>query len=332
MEAKKIYELIENRILAGNNIDTLKTLPDRSINCCITSPPYYGLRDYGTDEQIGLEPTPDEYIKRLVEVFREVKRVLKDDGTLWVVIADSYAGSGKSRVANPECVKNSLQRNNKGLIGKSAVTKTGRGDCKPKDLIGIPWMLAFALRADGWYLRQDLIWQKSNPMPESVTDRCTKNHEYIFLLSKSAKYYFNNKAIREPCSEANIKDFMKRKTLDNKGKGKSSYEEVRPDLCRSRNAYMPADFMRNKRSVWTVATECLKTEHHASFPQKLILPCILSGCPENGIVLDPFMGSGTTAVAAINNYRKYIGCELNKEYIKIAERRIKKETGLRNEY
>jgi DNA modification methylase len=239
--------MIFNCILPGDNIHTLKTLPSKSVHCCVSSPPYYGLRDYNTavweggdpecnhfrddkvvknktfisdkiakgdsifknickkcgalriDKQIGLENTPEEYIQKLVDVFREVKRILKDDGTLWVIIGDSYAGSGKGSAINPENAGKYKQGTNRGMIGKSAVTKVGWGDCKPKDLIGIPWMLAFALRNDGWYLRQDIIWNKPNPMPESVTDRCTKAHEYIFILSKSAKYFFDNNTIKEPC-------------------------------------------------------------------------------------------------------------------------------------
>jgi DNA modification methylase len=189
--------------------------------------------------------------------------------------------------------------------------------CKPKDLIGIPWMLAFALRADGWYLRQDIIWHKPNAMPESVADRCTKSHEYIFLLTKSPRYHYDRDAIKEPCSEATISDFKRRKTLNNKG---GSYTKTRPDLCRTREAYMPSDLRRNKRDVWIVNTKPYKGAHFATFPVELIEPCVLAGCPENGIVLDPFIGSGTIGVAAIKNKRNYIGIDLNGDYEYIRQR------------
>ena len=290
---------IHNRILPGNNIDTLKALSDNSVDCCVTSPPYYGLRDYGIDNQVGLEETPEAYIKKLVDIFREVKRILRDDGTLWVNIGDSYAGSGK---------------------GEGSKAKRG---IKAKDLIGIPWMLAFALRNDGWYLRQDIIWHKPNSMPESVIDRCTKSHEYIFLLSKSARYYFDHKAIQEiaqsPPAIRNKLDEGYSGMLPNGSNRFSEGERL-----------YGADGKRNKRDVWVVATEPSELSHFAMFPQKLILPCVLCGCPENGVVLDPFMGSGTTAVVAVKNLRRFIGCEINPEYIKIAEQRIANEMGLFN--
>ena len=336
-------------IINADCLDGLRSLPDGIADMCVTSPPYYGLRDYGCEGQIGLEETPEAYIERLVAVFREVWRVLRDDGTLWVNIGDSYAGSGKGGQSNEKRSENwQPQYGNKG--------KTY--GLKPKDLIGIPWMLAFALRADGWYLRQDIIWHKPSPMPESVTDRCTKAHEYIFLLSKSARYYFNNEAIREPCSPANVHDFLARKTLDNKSNGAGSYEDARPDLCRSRDAYMPDDFMRNKRdvwelkqnprpfakkgnndrndtgniyvdngyrqkrNVWAVATKPYSGAHFAVFPPDLIRPCIRAGSRQGGIVLDPFIGSGTTAEVAIEECRGCIGIELNPEYAEMARKRM----------
>jgi len=309
--------MTHNRILPGNNIDTLKTLPDNSVDCCVTSPPYYGLRDYGIDNQIGLEETPEAYIQKLVDIFREVKRVLRDDGTLWVNIGDSYAGSGKGGATHPENAANYKQGTNKGLIGQRAVINVSWGNCKPKDLIGIPWMLAFALRDDGWYLRQDIIWHKPNPMPESVTDRCTKSHEYIFLLSKSLRYYFDSDAIKEPAIQA---DRVRNDLIGVK----------QEDIYNPGNRTFNGSDTRNKRDVWVVATEPSGLNHFAMFPQKLILPCILCGCPENGVVLDPFMGSGTTAVVAVKNLRRFIGCEINPEYIKIAEQRIANEMGLFN--
>jgi DNA modification methylase len=285
--------MIVNHIFKGDNLNNLKTMPDSSVDCCVTSPPYFGLRDYRKDHQIGLEETPEEYVKKLLAVFIEVKRILKNDGTLWVIIGDVYAGSNKGGAKYPENAGNYKKGTNRGLIGQSNVNNVSWGECKNKDLVGIPWMFAFALRADGWYLRQDIIWHKPNPMPESVTDRCTKSHEYIFLLSKSKKYYFDNNAIKE--------------TAVNSG-----------HIC------------RNKRDVWTVAVKPNSHAHYAAYPEKLITPCILSSCPENGIVLDPFIGSGTTAVAAIKNNRKYIGCEINPEYIKIAEQRIAENKRLIN--
>ena len=282
---------------------------------CVTSPPYFGLRDYGHKGQIGLEQTPDEYIAAMVEVFRCVRDVLADDGTLWLNIGDSYSGSGKGPAGNLGKTHNERHMEKK----HSTIVPEGM---KPKDLIGIPWMLAFALRADGWYLRQDIIWHKPNPMPESVRDRCTKAHEYIFLLTKSAKYYYDSDAIKEPCSENNVKDFLRRKTMNNKGKGSGTYEEARPDLCRGREAYMPKDFKRNKRTVWTVTTKPYKGAHFATFPPDLIEPCILASSRPDDIVLDPFMGSGTTAAVALQHGRQYLGCELNPEYGELQQERI----------
>ena len=286
----------------------LKCLSDNSVNCCITSPPYYGLRDYGNDEQIGLEATPDEYFGMLVEVFREVRRVLTNDGTLWVNIGDSYAGSMKGAAQFPDNAMNYKQGTNRGTLSKATLVKQCT-NCKPKDLIGIPWMLAFALRADGWYLRQDIIWAKPSVMPESVKDRCTKAHEYIFLLSKSRKYYFDNESIKEPSTtfDTSIRD--RDNTKMNNTPGRSKMHGL------TTNDYE----MRNKRSVWTVATQPFRGGHFAVFPPKLIVDCIKAGCPENGIVLDPFMGAGTTAVVARKLNRNYIGFELNPDYVKIAE-------------
>lgn len=295
----------------------LKCLSDNSVNCCITSPPYYGLRDYGNDEQIGLEATPEEYIGKLVEVFREVRRVLTNDGTLWVNIGDSYAGSMKGAAQFPDNAMNYKQGTNRGTLSKATLVKQCT-NCKPKDLIGIPWMLAFALRADGWYLRQDIIWAKPNVMPESVKDRCTKAHEYIFLLSKSRKYYFDNQSIKEPSTtfDTSIRD--RDNTKMNNTPGRSKMHGL------TTNDYE----MRNKRSVWTVATQPFRGGHFAVFPPKLIVDCIKAGCPENGIVLDPFMGAGTTAVVARKLNRNYIGFELNPDYVKIAENRLIKEVGI----
>ena len=302
-------------IIQGDALSVLKTLKDESVNCCVTSPPYYNLRDYGVDGQIGLEETPEEYIQKLVEIFREVRRVLTKDGTLWVTIADSYAGSGKGASNYPDNAKKYKQGTNKGSVG-SYLSKTVSADCKPKDLIGIPWMLAFALRADGWYLRSDIIWAKNNPMPESVKDRCTKSHEYIFFLTKSPKYYFDDEAIAEPVKDSTIKRLSQPNLENQNGSytpskangamkaaapryGGKKYTE-NPDAfyrTKSGHAY---DFRpkRKKRDVWNVSTQPYKGAHFATFPPKLIEPCILAGCPAGGIVLDPFAGSGTTGMVA----------------------------------
>ena len=268
-------------ILQGDCIETLQKLNDKSINTCITSPPYWGLRDYGETDQLGLEDTPEEFVENLVKVFREVKRVLRDDGTVWLNLGDSYSSGGRTTTTNQTL------RGDKDY----GVTrpKPSKG-IKPKDLIGIPWRVALALQQDGWYLRQDIIWHKPNPMPESVKDRCTKAHEYIFLLSKSPKYYFDNESIKEDC-------------VSKTGK-------------------------RNKRSVWTVTTKPFKGAHFATFPMDLIEPCVLAGCPEGGTVLDPFGGSGTTGIVAVNHNRNAILCELNKEYIEIAKKRIEDQVGM----
>lgn len=318
-----------NVIYQGDCLEVLKTLSDGSVNCCITSPPYYGLRDYGVPGQLGNENSPEEYIKKLVDVFTEVRRVLADDGTLWVVIADSYAGSNQgagTKNLNPK------QASNKGTVymsDRNHKSKSLRIDgCKPKDLMGIPWLLAFALRESGWYLRQDIIWAKGNPMPESVKDRCTKSHEYIFLLSKSRKYYFDNKALREPA--VSIGD-MQRRVKNGHGEWKTKKAAgtyAVSGKARSREELYSKDGMRNKRDVWFVNTKPCKEAHFAVFPDALIEPCVLAGSKKGGVVLDPFMGSGTTAIVAARNGRDYIGIELNPDYVEIANRRIKNNVGL----
>ena len=295
----------------------LKLLPDKSVNCCVTSPPYFGLRDYGCDGQIGLEPTPDEFVQNLVSVFREVKRVLRDDGTLWLNLGDSYWG-GKGANGTSKALGNAEERGYKQPRG-TVVSSMRAQDAphpvlKGKDLIGIPWRVAFALQQDGWYLRQDIIWHKPNPMPESVKDRCTKAHEYIFLLSKSPKYYFDAKGIGEPLATAPHKPGNNNATLRTAGPndrgGKSQWDDTKERVwCKS--GY------RNKRSVWTVTTKPFKGAHFATFPPDLIEPCILAGCPKDGVVLDPFNGAGTVGVVALKHSRKYLGIELNPEYCKI---------------
>lgn len=312
---------MRNKIIQGNAYEVLKTMPDQSVNCCVTSPPYYGLRDYGVSDQIGLEDTPEAYTARLVDVFREVRRVLRDDGTLWVNIGDSYAGSRKGAATHPDNAGHYKQGTNRGLVGAAAVAKVGYGECKPKDLIGVPWTLAFDLRADGWYLRQDIIWSKPNPMPESVTDRCTKAHEYIFLLSKTPQYYFDAIAIKELAVSTDIKHFIDNGKDKQRGHGRRHAGFNGRYAERLAKEGVPTE--RNKRDVWTIATQAFSGAHFAVFPPDLIRPCIRAGCPVGGIVLDPFMGSGTTAVVALEEGRDYLGIELNERYInEIAEPRI----------
>jgi DNA modification methylase len=320
-------------VLQGDCIEQLKTLPAGSVNCCVTSPPYWGLRDYGVAGQMGLETTPEGYVAKMVEVFAEVRRVLRDDGTLWVNLGDSYANAGGAQQPH---------RDSCGGIGKKGTRGTQpyhaagggferpsalAGGLKPKDLVGIPWRVAFALQADGWYLRSDIIWHKPNPMPESVTDRPTKAHEYIFLLSKSAKYHFDAEAIREPAvydgqhcpaganSRANI-DRTPTPIRKQDELGKRTYTGFN-----ERWAERKVDG-RNKRTVWTVATEAYPEAHFATYPPKLIEPCILAGCPEGGTVLDPFAGSGTTLEVAGRLGRHAIGIELNPDYIHLIDKRV----------
>ena len=309
-------------ILIGDVREKLKELSDQSVNCCVTSPPYWGLRDYGDDGQIGLEQTPDAFITELVAVFREVKRVLRDDGTLWLNIGDSYFSTTKGTGGmNPETSpKNAIKGKNNFQAFDPVRVNAGDLPIKAKDLVGIPWMLAFALRADGWYLRQDIIWHKPNPMPESVTDRCTKSHEYIFLLSKSRQYYFDNEAIKEPSSNLG-------KTEIRFGGNKYGDSDDPKHATKSGNKYTDTG-KRNKRDVWTVTTKPFTGAHFATFPPALIEPCILAGCPEGGTVLDPFFGAGTTGLVAQRHNRKWIGCELNPEYAAIAQARIKAESNL----
>jgi len=295
-----------NKIEFGDCRETMRKWASQGVKAqtCVTSPPYYGLRDYGHEGQIGLEETPEEYIKAMVEVFRCVWDVLEDDGTLWLNIGDSYAGNN-SRASNNG-------RAGFGNAREKVVNRTGEG-LKTKDLIGIPWMLAFALRADGWYLRQDIIWHKPNPMPESVQDRCTKAHEYIFLMSKSQKYYYDHEAIKEPLKG-------EPETRDKNAEGYQA-DYSKGDRFSKGERVFGADGMANKRSVWSVPVKPYTGAHFAVFPSELIEPCILAGAPLGGIVLDPFMGSGTTAQVAQDLGRQYIGCELNPAYGKLQKKR-----------
>ena len=296
-----------NKVLFGDCRETLKTI-DTKARMCVTSPPYYGLRNYGDeDRQIGMEQSPEEYIAEMVKVFRSVRDVLTDDGTLWLNIGDTYYNYR----SDGNYPKQTVSRTKQDLPNFSPVRGNKLQGLKSKDLIGIPWMLAFALRADGWWLRQDIIWNKPNPMPESVKDRCTKSHEYIFLLSKSKQYYYDNEAIKEPVKQ----DWGTRDRTKGKYHNEGTGLQPHSGLTKSYTT-------KNKRSVWTVTNKPYKGAHFACFPPDLIEPCILAGSEENDIVLDPFMGSGTTAMVAKKHNRNYIGCELHEDYASLQTDRI----------
>ncbi len=370
-----------NRIYNIDCIEGMKQMDSESVHCCVTSPPYWNLRDYGVEGQIGLEPTLELYIEKMVEVFREVRRILRNDGTLWLNLGDSYCSTAPGTMGDNIHIEGTLEATRRARKVMRPETPVG---LKPKDLIGIPWRVAFALQADGWYLRSDIVWHKPNPMPESVTDRPTKSHEYIFLLSKSKRYYYDSKAIREPVirPESNTPEdilrcnMRKRSTAPkgnartfrggaycnnstfNNGEGgkrtvsgnyhvpsgwdieKGSHGSFHKDgRRRSGNIERkhgddrdrPGSQLgtsvpwegttKNKRDVWTVASQPCKEAHFATFPPKLIEPCILAGCPKGGIAFDPFMGSGTTGKVAKELQRNYIGFELNPVYIEISDKR-----------
>lgn len=360
-----------NKILQGDCVDILKMISDKSVNCCVTSPPYYALRDYGLPPTnwpevkyslfgfdivvqpmeccLGMEPTPNDYIGHLIHIFREVHRSLKKDGTLWVNIGDSYCstapGSQGDGLRGDGIFAGVKAETAEAHKRKRPKTPTGM---KPKDLMGIPWMLAFALRDDGWYLRQDIIWSKPNPMPESVTDRCTKSHEYIFMLSKSKKYYYDADAIRQNLTQSSI--FRLSQNVDDQngsdrvpGKTNGSMKAVSKKDKQRGHGRRHAGFNErwdlmekeeqqlmgaNKRSVWSVATKPFSEAHFATFPPELIEDCILAGCMEEGTVLDPFSGSGTTFIVARKKNRNAIAIEMNPDYIKISDKRRNKELGM----
>ena len=359
------------RIIVGDVRDKLRELADASVHCCVTSPPYFGLRDYGTgqwqggdtgcdhsrflggnglasakqvssggtqkyqyisdcgkcgatriDSQIGLEATPDAYVAELVAVFREVRRVLRNDGTVWLNLGDSYASGGTGGTSDKSKLHGGLGVGPTEKIKQGPIISRKPSEClKPKDLIGIPWRVAFALQADGWYLRQDIIWSKPNPMPESVTDRCTKAHEYMFLLSKSARYYFDAEAIAEVSAYPG----------DNRAERTDTRKLIDP-FCQDNGSRArtgsPTGDTRNKRSVWEVASQPFSEAHFATFPPALIEPCIKAGCPAGGMVLDPFGGAGTTGLVADRLGRNAVLIELNPEYAALAERRIHADAGL----
>lgn len=333
----------ESKIEFGDCRETMRRWAGEGVKAqmCVTSPPYFGLRDYGHDGQIGLEQTPEEYIKAMVEVFRCVRDVLADDGTLWVNIGDSY-NNFRSQMGPGQAVHGRDKLNGKPDV---KAKKRGVDGLKEKDLIGIPWMLAFALRANGWYLRQDIIWHKPNPMPESVTDRCTKAHEYVFLLSKSERYFYDAEAVKEPAKEwhgqAATFDRGNNAVASHVIPGQSAAQHrPRPSKKRGefngkteamagtgQNAFRAVTPTRNRRSVWTVATRPYKGAHFATFPPALIEPCILAGSRPGDTVLDPFMGSGTTAAVALQQGRQYLGCELNPEYGALQVARISDAVG-----
>lgn len=347
-----------NKIYQGDVLDVLRSWPDESVHCVVTSPPYWGLRDYGVAGQLGLESTPEEFVVKMVEVFREVRRVLRKDGTLWLNIGDSYSSQTKGDSRSREDILRSsglaLKKDRAEAKSQMDIQGTRRVDTglKPKDLVGIPWRVAFALQADGWYLRSDIIWSKPNPMPESVTDRPTKAHEYIFLLTKSAKYFYDAEAIKEPAiyreDERPFGNAGGNRHGDENRIFKPVYKDARSydgkhsdkqrghgrrhagfnDRWDKMEKLEQCSAMRNKRSVWTIATSPFPEAHFATFPQALIEPCIRAGSPQGGVVLDPFMGAGTTALVSLKLGRQYLGIELNPEYITIAEDRIMRDSGL----
>lgn len=307
----KFYQDLSGEIHLGDALEVLKTLHDGVVDCIITSPPYFGLRDYGIEGQVGLEEKPEDYTRKLVEIFREAKRVLKKDGTLWLNLGDSYATSHDHGATDEEKGWKS------GAMGGERQKHHGRangGDLPSKNLMGIPWRVAFALQADGWYLRQDIIWSKPNPMPESVTDRCTKAHEYIFLMAKSQKYHFDNEAIKLPVKQ----DWGTRDRTNGKYHTEGTGLQPHSGLEKSYE-------MANRRSVWTINTKPYADAHFATFPEELVKPMILAGCPRGGVVLDPFFGSGTTGRVAKDLACRYIGIELNPKYIQLAKERLAQE-------
>lgn len=315
-----------DRIHHGNALSVLRRLPSASVQTIVTSPPYFGLRDYGVDGQIGLEQTPQEYVAALVAVFHEARRVLRDDGTLWLNLGDSYASSTGNKTITPQTAY-LTGRAGGGAFAPAKKTleyaETSAGykayDVAPKNLLGIPWRTAFALQDDGWILRSDIIWAKPNPMPESVTDRPTKAHEYVFLFAKSPRYYYDADAVRES-AETNVKSKILGR--GNQGYARASGATKNPQRDQAGGYGYVSEGKRNRRTVWNVATHPFKGAHFATFPPKLIEPCILAGAPVGGVVLDPFFGSGTTGAVAIQHGRHYVGIELNAGYIEIANGRL----------
>jgi DNA modification methylase len=330
-----ISSLLSLDVRVGDCRQLMREMPDESVQCCVTSPPYFGLRDYGHPGQIGQEETPEAFVAAMVEVFREVRRVLKADGTCWLNLGDTYVNHSQPGGGDPTIG----QRN----VGASKYRPTPVEGLKPKDLIGIPWRVAFALQADGWYLRQDIIWAKPNPMPESVTDRCTKSHEYIFLLSKSKNYYYDHEAIKEPaeCGRLRGSGPMVKPGTGRNDSAMTGDHRVRPSKKKGdfngkteamadtgQNAFRAVTDTRNKRSVWNVQTFSYPEAHFATYPPDLIKPCIMAGTKPGDVVLDPFGGSGTTGQVAIELGRRAILCELNEDYAQIIHQRTNVTMGL----
>lgn len=321
-------------IIVGDCRETLRAMDSESVQCCVTSPPYFGLRDYGCDGQIGLEESPNLFVAEIVNVFREVRRVLSNDGTLWLNLGDTYAAGGLGCGA-----EGCKQRTNHGSVNGVHIQKPRKAPegLKPKDLVGIPWRVAFALQADGWYLRSDIIWHKPNPMPESVTDRPTKSHEYLFLFAKSERYYYDSEAIKEPsifgdprsptAAYSGKNDFREGKRPIRESVRRGGFNGKTNEL-EGREAFRAITDFRNKRSVWTVATHPYKDAHFATYPPQLIAPCILAGSRHGDTILDPFGGSGTTGMVALELGRKAILCELNPEYAELAKQRCNVTPGL----
>lgn len=336
-------------ILKGDCRDVLLDLPADSVHCVVTSPPYWGLRDYGIEGQLGLEDSAADYVAGMVAVFDAIRRPLRDDGTIWLNLGDSYAGGGNYRGIRSENTLTAKQRSNRGATGVSQkLSALGKdAGAKAKDLVGIPWLTAFALREAGWYLRQDIIWAKPNPMPESIRDRCTKAHEYIFLLSKSSRYYYDADAIAEPLAETSV-ERLGQNIAEQRGSNRVPGKTNGPmkAVGRATDTYTARAYehpqsaprgpasnfgifdKRNKRSVWEVTTQGFSEAHFATFPPALIEPCILAGCPEGGTVLDPFGGAGTTGMVADRLRRNAILIEINPEYAALAERRIRGDAPL----
>lgn len=326
-----------NDILCGDALKLLKKLPCNSIHCIVTSPAYWGLRDYGVKGQLGMEETPQKYVQRLMRYMKECYRVLRNDGTMWLNIGDCYAAAPKKRTVEQATRKSTLTGSKGTQIScKDQINKV-TGDLKPKDLVGIPWMVAFAMRKAGWYLRCDIIWNKPNPMPESVSDRPTKAHEYIFLLTKSDRYFYDAEAIKTPAKYPGITGmdasrFKDAKTYNGKHSDKQRGHGRRHagfnDRWDNMTAREQMSMGANKRSVWTIPTKPFPEAHFATFPPELITDCIKAGCPEGGIVLDPFMGAGTTGIVAAKLNRRYLGFELNPKYVEMSKKRLHKELGL----
>jgi DNA modification methylase len=324
--------MLEATILVGDAVERLRDLPDGSVQTCVTSPPYWGLRDYGQAGQIGLEETPSEFVERLCQVFDEVWRVLADDGTIWVNLGDSYKPSGNGstkRGLNERYFGKEFASNKQGAEASHLDRSGFVADVKPKELVGIPWRFAFAMQNRGWYLRQDIIWAKPNPMPESVTDRCTKSHEYIFLMSKNARYYFDYEAIQEEIEPHNRAHYQKYAQASSKTSSKTNQVRNDGNFTETHCGFATGlEEKRRKRSVWNVSTQPYAGAHFAVYPPNLITPCILAGSREGDLVLDPFSGSGTTGEVALTHNRNYVGIELNPEYATLSENRISNAIGM----